>query len=134
MIDHQSALLYTMVLVAAADAEMTDPELDKIGELVRYLPAFRGFDLRRIPEVTRACSALLQDEDGLDKALEQIRDGLPRKLHETAYAVACDVAAANVQISQEVLRLLEMIRHRLEIDRLVAAAIERGARARHATA
>jgi hypothetical protein len=26
---------------------------------------------------------------------------------------------------------LEMIRHRLDIDRLVAAGIERGARARH---
>ena len=35
--------------------------------------------------------------------------------------------------TQEELRLLEMLRHRLQIDRLIAAGIERGSRARHAT-
>ena len=38
---------------------------------------------------------------------------------------------ADGQASQEELRLLEMVRHSLDIDRLVAAGIERGARARH---
>jgi hypothetical protein len=33
--------------------------------------------------------------------------------------------------SQEELRLLEMLRHRLQLDRLIAAGIERGSRARH---
>ena len=51
---------------------------------------------------------------------------------ETAYALACDVAVADSRLTQEELRLLEMIRFRLEVDRLSAAAIERGARARHA--
>lgn len=134
MIDHHSALLHTMVMVAAADADMTDQELDKIGELVRYLPVFRDFDQSRIPEIAGECSALLQDEDGLDVALDRIRDALPKRLRETAYAVACDVAAADGRIGQEVLRLLELLRHRLELDPLAAAAIERGARARHQTA
>jgi hypothetical protein len=40
------------------------------------------------------------------------------------------VVAADGRAQQEDLRLLEMIRHRLDIDRLIAAAIERGARAR----
>ncbi|MGB8276262.1 MAG: 2-dehydro-3-deoxyphosphooctonate aldolase, partial [Alphaproteobacteria bacterium] len=52
---------------------------------------------------------------------------------ETAYAVACDVAASDLHIPDETLRLLEMIRYELNIDRLAAAAIERGARARHLT-
>jgi len=43
------------------------------------------------------------------------------------------VAAADGKASQEELRLLEMIRDRLDIGRLPAAAIERAARARHAT-
>ena len=58
-------------------------------------------------------------------------EGLPERLHETAYALACDVAAADERISQEELRLLELLRHRLSVGRLPAAAIERGARARH---
>ena len=45
-----------------------------------------------------------------------------------------DVVAADGDASQEELRMLEMIRHRLDVDRLSAAAIERGARARHMVA
>jgi hypothetical protein len=52
-------------------------------------------------------------------------------LRETAYALACDVVAADGRATQEELRLLELLRHRLEVGRLPAAAIERGARARH---
>jgi hypothetical protein len=63
--------------------------------------------------------------------LKLIEDNLPARLHETAYALACDVAAADETVSQEELRLLEMLRHRLSVGRLPAAAIERGARARH---
>ena len=33
----------------------------------------------------------------------------------------------------EELRILELLRHRLDVDRLAAAGIERGARARHTT-
>jgi len=45
--------------------------------------------------------------------------------------VALDVAAADGAASQEELRLLEMLRYRLAVGRLPAAAIERGARARY---
>ena len=58
---------------------------------------------------------------------------MPAKLRETAYAIACDVAAADGEASQEELRVLELIRHRLDIERLIAAGIERGAKARFQT-
>ena len=132
MIDHHEALVYTMVMVSAADSEMTDNELRTIGEFVRHLPVFRDFDRDRLTGIARDCAQLLDQSTGLDRALAAIKEGLPRKLHETAYALACDVAAADDHLTQEELRLLEMIRHALEIDRLSAAAIERGARARHA--
>ncbi|BBK35568.1 hypothetical protein STAQ_06460 [Allostella sp. ATCC 35155] len=131
MLNHQDALIYTMVLAAAADRDMTDPEVSTIGEIVGHLPIFAEFERGRLPQLASACVDLLQQEDGLDVALKQIREALPSKLRETAYALACDVVAADVKASQEELRLLEMIRHRLEVDRLTAAAIERGARARY---
>ena len=53
------------------------------------------------------------------------------RLFETAYALSCDVAAADGTLDESELRLLEEIRYELTIDRLHAAAIERGARARH---
>jgi len=131
MIDHQTALIYTMVLVSAADRDMTDAELQTIGEIVRYLPIFKGFDENELTRIAGDCADILDDEKGLDKALKLIKSSLPHKLHETAYAVACDVAAADGHVAQEELRLLEMLRYTLDLDRLAAAAIERGARARH---
>jgi len=56
---------------------------------------------------------------------------LPEKLRETAYALACDVAAADGKVTQEEARILQMVRDHLQIGRLPAAAIERGSRARH---
>ena len=47
--------------------------------------------------------------------------------------LACDVAAADGRPAEVELRMLELIRHRLNIDRLAAAAIERAAQARHRT-
>ena len=57
----------------------------------------------------------------------------PEGLNETAYALACDVAASDGHIYEGELRLLEEMRYELQIDRLHAAAIERGSRARHMT-
>ncbi len=63
-----------------------------------------------------------------------IDEGLPDVLHETAYWVALEVALADRRIALEEIRMLEALRRRLEIDRLIAAAIERGARAKYQVA
>ena len=131
MAAHHDGLIYTMVLASACDGDMTDREIQTIGQLVQTLPAFIEFNEDDLPDVTRKCAEYLADEEGLADALDFIRDTLPAKLYETAYAIACDVVAADGDAGQEELRMLEMIRHRLDIDRLSAAAIERGARARH---
>jgi tellurite resistance protein len=123
-----------MVLVSAADQDMSDAELRAIGEIVGYLPVFRDYDPELLPKTAEACAEMLGLDDGLDKAFMLIRSSLPNKLRETAYALACDVAVADGEMNQEKLRVLELIRHRLDIDRLVAAAIERGATARYRTA
>jgi len=131
MITHHAALVYTMVLVSAADNNMPDVELQSIGDMVMHLPVFRDFDRGKLTQITSECAKLLQDKDGLEKALGAVKEALPEKLRETAYALACDVAAADGKVTQEESRLLEMIRFRLNIGRLPAAAIERGSRARH---
>jgi tellurite resistance protein len=133
MIDHHAALIYTMMLVSASDTDMTDTELQIIGDIVNHLPVFRDYDRKRFTRDLKACAELLAKEDGLEQALKGIKSALPQKLRETAYAVACDVAAADGEASQEELRVLELLRHRFGIDRLIAAGIERGASARFAT-
>ncbi len=130
MLDPHRALVYTMVIVSAADSSLPDAELQTISDIVGHLPAFRDFDRRELPGLLNDCTELLNREDGLEETLQAIKDALPAKLRETAYAIACDLVASDGEASQEELRILEMIRHRLNVDRLTAAGIERGARAR----
>ncbi len=132
-ISHHSALIYTMVLVSAADRDMTDNEIATMGEIVRSLPIFRNYDFDLLATAAQTCAELLDAEEGLETVLALIREALPDKLCETAYAIACEIAAADGKVSQEELQLLEIIRHRLDVGRLVAAAIERGVRARYVT-
>jgi tellurite resistance protein len=130
-VDHHTALIFTMVLVSAAEGVMTDAELGSIGRQVRYLPVFRDFEHDRLIAVGRECAELLRQEDGLDLACDMIAEALSPRLRETAYALACDVAAADGALAEEEVNLLELLRRRLSIDRLVAAAIERATQARH---
>jgi tellurite resistance protein len=133
MLDHHRALIYTMIIVSAADSDMPDAELRIIADIVGDLPVFRDFDRRELPRVLNDCTDLIGRDDGLEETLKAIKTALPAKLRETAYAIACDLVAADGEATQEELRVLEMIRHRLSIDRLIAVAIERGARARFQT-
>ena len=133
MLDHHSALIYTMVLASAADTSMNDAEVHIIGDAVNHLPIFSDYDNSRLTKTLSACADLVQRDDGLDAAIKEIKSALPPRLCETAYALACDVIASDGEASQEELRLLEMLRDRLKIDPLVAVAIERAARARFMT-
>jgi len=129
-IDQHTALIFTMVLVSAAEGEMTDAELEMIGRQVRYLPVFRSFDHQRLPEVGRDCADLLRHDDGLEVAGEMIAEALPQPLRETAYALACDVIAVDSRLNRAEMRVLDRIRAHLQVDRAMARAIERVAEVR----
>jgi tellurite resistance protein len=129
----QDALVAIMVTVSVSDETIRTSELVAIERQVNHLPIFADYDLDNAKEVAATVYKLMEEDDGLDTLFAMVKDALPDRLWETAYALACDVAAADGSIRQGELRLLEEIRHELTIDRLHAAAIERGARARHLT-
>ena len=129
----QDALVTLMIAVSAADEDIRTAELVKISNAINHLPVFAGYDPERLPRASQMVFDLLEQEDGLEALFGLIRDALPERLFETAYALSCDVAAADGSIRGTEARMLEEIREELSIDRLHAAAIERGARARHMT-
>ncbi len=128
---HQDALVALMVAVSASDNDIRTAELVKIQSAVNMLPVFADFDLDHLNTISQVVFDLFEQEDGLDALFGLVREALPERLYETAYALACDVAAADGTLEEAELRLLEEMRYELNIDRLHAAAIERGARARH---
>lgn len=127
----QDSLIAVMVAVSASDENIRTAELITIEAIVNHLPVFADYDADRIKNVSQTVFDLFGVEDGLDALFGLVRTNLPEKLWETAYALACDVAAADGSLQDSELRLLEEIRYELNIDRLHAAAIERGSRARH---
>jgi len=129
----QDALVAMMIAISASDEDIRTAELVKINSAVNHLPVFAEYDLDRMNGVAQTVFDLFEQEDGLDALFGLVREALPDHLYETAYALACDVAAADGTLEETELRLLEEMRYELEIDRLHAAAIERGARARHLT-
>jgi len=125
------ALIHIMVTMSAADRTMTDNELAKMGDIIKNLPVFVNYDTEDLMAAAAQCTTILQQDDGLDQIITNAQEVLPKKLHETAYALAVEIAAADLHLEQEELRLLQILRDRLELDRLACAAIERGAKARH---
>lgn len=130
-ISPQEALIYVMVTMSAVDRSMDDAELQKIGQIVETLPAFKEYNSEDLVASSRACGEKLAADNGLNDTLELIRNTLPPRLRETAYALAVEVAAADLHVEQEELRFLQLLRDRLDLDKLTIAAIERGARARY---
>ena len=127
----QDALVAVMIATAAADEKLSDTELHSISATVAMLPIFNGYDPDRLHQVSALVSDLFSEEDGLDALLGLVADALPDHLRETAYALACDVAATDGLLVMTELRMLQELRHELRVGRLAAAAIERGARARN---
>jgi tellurite resistance protein len=130
-INHQSALIYVMVIVSASDGVMSDRELRTIGVITKTLPVFRAFEEHHLLPVAQECAAMLREPEALESVLRLIKEALPPNLRETAYALALEVALTDSRVMLEELRVLDMLRRTLGIDRLIAAAIERGARARY---
>jgi tellurite resistance protein len=129
-ISYHAALIYLMIMVSASDRKMTDSEMGQIGSVVKRLPVFRDFPADRLPETAQECAVLVNAKDGMEKTLQLIAEALPHYLRETGYAVACEVAAADGRANFEELRMLQLVRQHLGVDRLVAAAIERATTAR----
>lgn len=127
----QEALVYLMVILSASDRDMGDEELSRIGAIVRTLPAFQGFEQARTLAVAQDCQLLLQEEEGFAGVLDLIAETLSPELRETAYALAVDVAAADLDIKLEEDRVLELVRRRFDLERGTVLAIERAARIRH---
>lgn len=127
----QDALVAVMIAVSASDEQMRTAELVAIQRMVNHMPIFAAYDADRIRTIAQTVFDLFEEEDGLDALFGLIRDALPERLHETAYALACDVVSADGRLKEVELRMLEEVREELSLDRLHAAAIEWGARVRH---
>jgi hypothetical protein len=109
VISYHAALIDSVVLVASTDGDLADPELATIREMVVGLPMLKDFETGNFLGIAGPCTDLLTEKDGFDGAI-----------------------AVDGDATQEELRFFVMLRHEIEVERLTAAAIERGSVARYA--
>jgi tellurite resistance protein len=133
-ISNEKALIYVMVTMSGVEGRINSTELAEIGHVVKSLPVFKDFEVSRLPSVAQECGEMLQELEGLQTVLALVRDQLSSRLRETAYALAVEVAAADLAVGKEELRFLAMLRDTLGLDKLVTAALERSAIARYQVA
>ena len=93
-LNHHETLIYVMVAMSAVDRTMTDAEFTRIGQMVTRLPIFTDFDTDKLVETAKKCGEMIAGSSGLDETLSAIGEGIPDKLHATAYALAVEAAAA----------------------------------------
>lgn len=126
----ENALIYLMAVAAVSDGAITPTEIRRMEDLIRRLPVFKGYPSAQLPPTVNDCLSEINRPDGLDHVLDMAIAALPKRLEDTAYVLAVEIATHDLKLEQEELRLLEMIRDRLSLDRLTTAAIEAAARAR----
>lgn len=126
----QEALIYIMVTTSAADEAISTVELELISNMVSHLPVFRGFDIERLDALAAECCMYLEKADGIDRILDVTQAALTPKLQDTAYALAVEIAASDLDVKQEELQFLQLLADRWELEDLTVAAIERSARIR----
>jgi tellurite resistance protein len=130
-ISTEQALIYVMVLITGVEGRVKPQELSEMELLLRTLPVFKGFDRARLATVVQECNDILQEGEGLKTVLGLVKEQLPARLRETAYALAVEVAAVDLAVGKEELRFLAILRDSLSLDKLTTAAIERSAIARY---
>ncbi len=128
----QDTIIYVMVSISAVDRSMSDEEMRHIGTIVKTLPVFDGYSSDRLVEAAKTCRDILQEDEGLATVLG-LAAALPARLQTTAYALAAEIAATDRNVTVEESRFLQLLRARLGLDRLTAAALELAAHARHQT-
>jgi tellurite resistance protein len=130
-ISTEQALIYVMVMMTGVEGKVKGEELAEMELLVRTLPAFRNLDRNRLTTIVQECGDMLQVKDGMQTVIALVNDQLPPRLKETAYALAVEVAAADLAVGKEELRFLAILRDGLGLDKLTTAAIEKSAIARY---
>jgi len=128
----QDTLIFVMVSISAVDRNMNETEMLRIGNVVKTLPVFDGYNSDQLVNAAKTCRDILQEEEGLETVLG-FAAALPENLQRTAYVLAAEIAAADLSVSAEEVRLLQLLLNHLDIDNLTCAALELAARAIHQT-
>lgn len=120
----QEAFLGILLATAAADGDIADEEVNQITIPINRMKLFAsasGDDVKKMVE------KILKNlkKDGPDAVMDKCVQALPKELHGTVFAWACEVVLADGVVENEEKTMLEKLQKKLELPASEAKEIVR---------
>ena len=125
-LDPIDSLIYTMTLSAAISGDITDKELNVIKYLFNTLPVFENSNNDHLSKKIIESLEVIKSEPNIENITDLINDSLENNLNlkKTAYIIAIEIMMADLEVTEESHRLLELFENSFELDNLETSSIK----------
>tara|TARA_B100000900_G_scaffold226955_1_gene192691 strand:+ start:732 stop:1154 length:423 start_codon:yes stop_codon:yes gene_type:complete len=125
-LDPIDSLIYTMTLSAAISGDITDKELNVIKYLFTTLPVFENSNNDHLSKKIIESLEVIKSEPNIENITDLINDSLKNNsnLKKTAYIIAIEIMMADLEVTEESYRLLELFENSFGLDNLETSSIK----------
>ena len=115
-----------MTLSAAISGDITDKELNVIKYLFTTLPVFENSNNDHLSKKIIESLEVIKSEPNIENITDLINDSLENNsnLKKTAYIIAIEIMMADLEVTEESHRLLELFENSFELDNLETSSIK----------
>ena len=115
-----------MTLSAAISGDITDKELNVIKYLFTTLPVFENSNNDDLSKKIIESLEVIKSEPNIENITDLINDSLKNNsnLKKTAYIIAIEIMMADLEVTEESYRLLELFENSFGLDNLETSSIK----------
>jgi len=115
-----------MTLSAAISGDITDKELNVIKYLFTTLPVFENSNNDHLSKKIIESLEVIKSEPNIENITDLINDSLENNsnLKKTAYIIAIEIMMADLEVTEESYRLLELFKNSFGLDNLETSSIK----------
>jgi hypothetical protein len=120
------SLIYTMTLSAAVSGDITDKELNVIKYLFTTLPVFENSNNDHLSKKMLESLEVIKSEPNIENITDLISESLENNsnLKKTAYIIAIEIMMADLEVTEESHRVLELLENSFGLDTLETSSIK----------
>jgi len=111
-----------MLSAVACDGHISDEEAHSLGTVASRMKLFEQINGQKWNRMIDKLMGVLK-RDGVEVLLDKSAAALPEDLHDTAFAVACNLVLADQGIEDEEKQFLSNLQKRLGLDREMSLKI-----------
>lgn len=115
-----------MTLSAAVSGDITDKELNVIKYLFTTLPVFENSNNDHLSKKMLESLEVIKSEPNIENITDLISESLENNsnLKKTAYIIAIEIMMADLEVTEESHRVLELLENSLGLDTLETSSIK----------